>query len=225
MKIQKVFLISFHKAGTRSFHRFMCDHGYSSIHYPHVFEGRRFEEEIAPFRGDPAAVVQHLKPVIDAADAHSDVPWPGLYRELLHEYPRAKFVLGTRDPESWANSVAHHWSLNYLPRRLNNYEYCQYAPYLGSAADRPIDKSDKALLIKALLDHEAEARRSIAPEQLFVFKLGDKDTGPRLAEFLGFNHLHDMKRMGDRKKTQFQRLRRRLMKRLWRVAGVAKKGK
>lgn len=212
---QKVFLLSFHKTGTRSFHEFILSHGYSSIHYPRVFNGRNFEREIGPFKRNPAEVVKHLTPVIEAADAHSDVPWPGLYTELLARYPDAKFVLATRDPSSWEDSVAHHWSLDFLPRRLHNYEYCQYYPYIGERADQPISKFDTKLLVEALLEHQANVQRNVPSGQLFHFNLGDRGVGSRLAEFLGFEGQYEMMRTGNRSKSQLQRLTKRIKKRFF----------
>lgn len=209
----KTFLISFHKLGTRSFNEFMQKHGFSTIHYPRNVNGRDFESEIEPFRDDPAMVVRYLAPVIEEADSHSDVPWPGLFPELMKAYPDARFVLGIRDPEEWADSVAHHWSLDYVGRNLGNYEYCQYRPYLGGRAKEPFTKSDRPILIKALMAHNAEATRLIPADRLFTYNLGEVGVGAHLGDFLGFKTSREMPHTGQQKKTQLQRLKTNLRKR------------
>jgi hypothetical protein len=133
----------------------------------------------------------------------------------MKDYPDAKFVINSRDPEGWANAVAHHWSLDYVSRRLSNFEYCQYRPYLGERARAVFKKADLPLLINALLAHHAEVLRTIPAERLFSFNLGEAGVGPRLAAFLGFQTDAEMPVVGRRKKTQLGRLKKNLRKRFW----------
>jgi len=75
---------------------------------------------------DNREIIRVLSPIINAYDAHSDAPWPGLYRELATAYPKARFILIRRDPESWWESLARDWQIDWVARRLTAFEWVQY---------------------------------------------------------------------------------------------------
>lgn len=50
---------------------------------------------------------EEIKRIINAYDAFADAPWGGtdLYKHLIQNYPKEKYILTERDPESWFNSL------------------------------------------------------------------------------------------------------------------------
>jgi len=91
----KVFGIGLSRTGTKKLHAVLTEAGYRSRHYvPELFDPPDWS-------------------VVDGADALTDFPVPHLYKELDHRYPGAKFVLTTRDLDSWLDSVR--WMFKHGP--------------------------------------------------------------------------------------------------------------
>lgn len=90
----KVFCIGFQKTGTTSLGKALDLLGYKVCGPVGTLD---------PDFGDKALEIA-LK-YTDKFDAFQDHPWPLLYKELDRLYPGSKFILTTRDPESWLDSV------------------------------------------------------------------------------------------------------------------------
>jgi hypothetical protein len=205
----KYFCISFHKTGTRSFHEFLKASGCSSLHLPTVVDGVDYRREVFHVRKNPKAVLERLQPVIESASAHSDVPWPGLYREISVHYPSAKFVLIRRDPTEWFNSLSKHWSLPLVKHTLTPFEAVQYWPYVGDEIDRLFTIRNRNLFIDAFNRHQRAVREELPPERLLIFDLGDPDAGRKIASFASLSSGVSFPRIGARRKkfhsTQYRR--------------------
>ena len=83
----KIFGIGLHRTGTSSLNEALNILGYRSIHTP---------LDIYPDIDTR---------IIDKYDAFTDNPIPLLYKQLDRLYPGAKFILTTRDLDSWIKSV------------------------------------------------------------------------------------------------------------------------
>lgn len=142
-------------------------------------------KKIAPFADDPEMVMTMLAPVIDAYEAHSDVPWPGLFQQILKLYPDSRFVFVKRDPVEWWNSLARHWKLNIVKRYLTTYEYIQYRNYVSLPRRHLVSLADGPLFQSALLKHTELATKTIPPSQLLIVDLGDPAISEKLCRFLG----------------------------------------
>ena len=180
----KIFSLSFHKSGTTSLHNYLRLQGVRSLHYPKKVGGVNYAREIAPVADDPQAVLSHLMPVIEAYDAHCDAPWGGLAPELVAAFPTAHFVLLTRDPEEWWESLAKHWRLDLCGRYLSAFEYIQYHRYMDADRNRVYTRADKDMFISAIQKHAAEIVRIVPADRLLVCDLSDSDKAQRLAKFL-----------------------------------------
>ena len=91
---QKIFCIGFHKTGTTSMHRALNLLGYRvKSHYGQ--QNKRIGREW----------LYHAIPLLNGHDAFEDMPWPLNFKLWDELYPNAKFILTTRDPESWYRSV------------------------------------------------------------------------------------------------------------------------
>jgi hypothetical protein len=97
----KVFGIGWAKTGTTTLGRCLRMLGHRHV-------GQRLDLVPAYATGDHDAILREAA----AADAFEDWPWILLYRELDRAFPGSRFVLTTRDPDSWVRSY-----LNMLRRQ------------------------------------------------------------------------------------------------------------
>ena len=185
--VAKIFGIGFGRTGTRSLARYLQSASYNTIHWPSIVDGVNYETRIAAFIGDGARVVEELMPVLDRYDAFTDVPFPGLYRELADLYPDARFILTTRNLENWWRSVARHWGLAWGPYQLEPYLQIQYRRYLpGKTVAR---LADKALFIEAHEQHIQTAKADLAGRSLLCLDLDDPRLNANIAAFLGVSSI------------------------------------
>lgn len=168
-----IFNLSMHKVATRSIHRFIVSLGYTGIHYPRWLDGEDLQAKLrADADGDE--ILRTIVTSWPACVLFSDVPIPGLYREAAAAFPDSYFVLATRDPELWWNTLRRHWQLEKQPRRLDFYEYIQYAPY-GYPRDRPVTKNDGNLFKEMFVEHERQVTNMFAGSDAFLKVDIDKD--------------------------------------------------
>ena len=121
------------------------------------------------------------------AGYQSAVDWPTacFFRELLTEFPSAKFVLTQRNPETWADSFgATIYKL--LAGRDRAPEEMQ--AWLGMAAEVIATTGfpaglDRDGLIQAFIAHNDAVKKTIPASQLLVFEV--KDGWEPLCAFLG----------------------------------------
>ena len=204
----KTFYVSFHKVGTTSIRKYFLAAGFSTCQGPHYVEGVDYMTKVAAVDQQPARVVDVLGPVIEHFQAHCGVPYPGLYDVLAERYPDARFILMTRDLESWWESIRVHWSLWLLDHALTPFEYVQYRPYLGNDK-RVISLKDKDALIEAHQAHNEAVERHLDSDRLLVCRLDDPHKDQKLATFL---KLPDVVPYPHAKKTGLARHRHRLVK-------------
>ena len=117
----------------------------------------------------------------------SAVDWPTacFFRELLAEYPTAKFVLTTRNPENWADSFGGTiYKLlagkDQAPPEMS--EWLKMASGVITKTGFP-EGLDRDGLIKAFTAHCEAVKDTIPANQLLVYEVKD-GWGP-LCEFLG----------------------------------------
>lgn len=181
--MQKTFCIAFHKSGTSSMHAWFERAGMASLHYPKHVDGLNYAKLIRPVIDDSHQIIRVLAPVIAAYDAHSDAPWPGLYPELASAYPQARFILIRRDPESWWESLALDWQIDWVARRLTAFEWVQYRRTLALSPATLITRRHKDHFIKAYRRHLVEVAQMLPPERLLAFDLTDVAKDEKLAAF------------------------------------------
>lgn len=180
----KVFVVSLHKSGTSSLHDFAVRAGLQSSHSPAVDNGVNYEKRILPYISDHDAILDVLAPVVERYDVHGDIPWSGLYQAVQKAYPDARFVLVERDADQWWESIAAHWSLPTMSRRLRPYEVVQYADLLPDDM-RVVSLGDKALMTAAYRRHCDQVRKTIASDRLLQIDLRDPEAPGQLAAFIG----------------------------------------
>lgn len=178
-----VFVVSYHKCGTRSVHALLEDLGYHGIHWPaYINCGIDYQAILHPMVGDRDLCVRALTPLFRRYSLFSDVPFPGLYRELHARFPRSRFVLIRRDSESWWSSIARQWALADGPHSLDAFEAIQYGLPMGTG----VTANDRETLIGSMLRHNEEVRRHLGDSgRLFVGDLEDVELGAKLTQFVG----------------------------------------
>ena len=106
---------------------------------------------------------------------NSAVDWPtaGFFRELIKEYPTAKFILTERSPENWADSFG---STIYKLLAGRDQAPEQMKDWLQMAND-VISKSgfpaglDRDGLMSGFIAHNKAVREAIPEDQLLVFQV------------------------------------------------------
>ncbi len=138
-----------------------------------------------------------MAPVIEQYDVHGDIPWSGLYRAAQKSYPDARFVLMERDADQWWESIAAHWSLGTMSRRLRPYEVVAYSGLIP-AQMRVISLADKALLTDAYRRHGDRSRKTIAADNLLEIDLANPQASDQLAAFIGADAVSPIRRVNSR---------------------------
>ena len=117
----------------------------------------------------------------------SAVDWPTacFFRELLKEYPSAKFILTERDPEKWADSFA---ATIYTLLAGKDEAPPEMRAWLDMAGD-VIAKTgfppglDRDALVEAFIAHTNAVKETIPASQLLVFEV--RQGWKPLCDFLG----------------------------------------
>ncbi|MGB5257140.1 MAG: sulfotransferase family protein [Woeseiaceae bacterium] len=106
---------------------------------------------------------------------HSAVDWPTacFFRELVKEFPSAKFVLTQRDPERWADSFgATIYTLlagrDQAPQEMHAWLDMANAVIAKTGFPPGIDRDG---LIKAFIAHNDAVKETIPADQLLVFEV------------------------------------------------------
>ncbi len=125
----RVFCLSIQRTGTTSVGRFFRDFGYSWAGWPTDCENAWSE---AWYRGDYERIFS--SPDFRSANAFEDSPWffPEFYKILYHRFPNSRFILLTRNPDAWFQSMLSHSSGNVIGRsEIHCKLYRREADYLA----------------------------------------------------------------------------------------------
>ena len=188
------------RTGTTSVGKFFRDFGYAWAGWP---ADEKNDWSAAWYRGDVEAIFSSAD--FRAANAFEDSPWflPDFYKLLFHRFPRAKFVLFTRDPDAWFDSMLRHSGGNVIGRtRIHCKVYRRELEYLELVRTGLLDEeieneiyrpktmkmSDRAAHYKNIYRlHNLEVQdffRIHRPDALHVGTLEDPDKWKKLAAFL-----------------------------------------
>ena len=198
---KKIFCISMQRSGTTSVGKFFRDFGYRWAGWP---ADEKNEWSRSWFRGDYESIFSSTS--FRLANAFEDSPWwhPGFFKILFHRFPKSKFILITRDPEKWFQSMVKHSGGNIVGssashckiyrRELNYFELLN-----SGEIDEHVDNhnfSEKTLKLVGFAKHYKDVYRlhtievqdffnRHAPESLHVGRLEDPEKWQKLGEFLG----------------------------------------
>lgn len=191
----RVFCLSMQRSGTTSVGDWLEAHGFRRAGWPLSF---RMGWTRAWMNDDYEAIF--TCPAFLQADAFEDDPWwcPGFYRVLAARFPAARFVLLTRDPEVWFQSLCHHsGGLNPGQTDIHSRIYGRTGELAAMLASRP-DVDPTAFNLLSITEHadhyQAVYRRhttdvrsffATMPHRLFTGELESPSTFADLCDFLG----------------------------------------
>lgn len=157
----KVFCIGFHKTGTTTMKVALDALGYR-VTGPDGVSNPNIESDVYDMARD----------LVSRFDAFQDNPWPIIYKFLDTTYPGSKFILTTRDPQSWIESQKKHFGTDETPMRKWIY---------GTGS--PIENED--IYIERYISHNSEVVKYFENrEDLLVMDLAQGDGWDKLCSFL-----------------------------------------
>lgn len=174
----RIFGIGMHKTGTTSLHQALKILGYDSAHWKSAHWAKAIWEEMSTFGRSET---------LERNYALSDLPIPLLYSTLDKTYPNSKFILTTRNEDSWLNSVRNHWS-----HEKNRFR----ADWSTDPFTHRVHKLlygqkgfDEAIFRERFRRHEKEAQEYFYGQgrynDLLVLDLDKGHGWPQLCQFLG----------------------------------------
>lgn len=101
--MSKIFCVGLQRTGTTSLNKALNILGYNSIHGPYQLFNSVDD------------------PLISRFDAFTDNPIPLLYKKLDSKFPNSKFILTTRDIDTWLESVEWLFERGYSAYKRNKY--------------------------------------------------------------------------------------------------------
>jgi hypothetical protein len=118
------------------------------------------------------------------------VDWPGgyFYRELMDAYPDAKVLLSVRDPEAWERSFRETiWTMSHgrslmpllaharaeVDPRFGRYLELVDRMFWGPQGTFAAGHAEPAQLIEQMLEHHERVKRTVPPERLLVWEVGE----------------------------------------------------
>ncbi len=178
-----VFVISFHRTGTRSCCQYAHSIGLKTIHWP-VFSATHiyYQQITRSIIDDKQKVVRALAHLYCKYDFFADVPFGGLYKELDEVFPMAKFIFIQREASSWWTSVSHLWNLDHRQNwKLTTYEAIQY----GLPVGYEVTPNQKEMFIEIYSNHADEVERHfIGKSNILFLDLLSYGKAKKISEFL-----------------------------------------
>ncbi len=163
----KVFCLGFHKTGTTSMELLLQDMGYL-VASPYKNWDPVLAEALA--NGD----LTELKNLTEFFDAFQDAPWFLFYKEFDRLYPGSKFILTTRDRDSWWKSFLNYFQNEHRP--LFRYIY---------GFDNPV--GHKEVFVERFEKHYCEVLKYFKdrPDDLLVVDISAENALTKISAFLG----------------------------------------
>ena len=200
-KKQRIFCLSMQRTGTTSVGKFFRDFGFRWAGWPadqqNDWSGSWYEGDFEKIFSSPA---------FKWANAFEDSPWflPDFYKVLFSRFPNSKFIILTRDPDAWFQSMLNHSQGSVVGRtRIHCKVYRRELEYFdllhSNAIDEEIENhrgSKKTMKLIGHAKHYKDVYRlhntevqdffqRHAPGALHVGRLEDPDKWKKLGKFLG----------------------------------------
>ena len=197
---ERYFCISMQRTGTTSVGKFFRDYGFQWAGWP---QDAKNDWSGYWYEGDYEKIF--ASPDFRAANAFEDSPWflPGFYKILFWRFPKSKFILFTRNADTWFQSMVRHSGGNVLGRsKIHSKVYrreLEYFDLVNSGAMNEIIENDrqseKTMKLFGLAEHYKDIYRlhtlevqeffqRHCPEALHVGTLEDPEKWVKLGNFL-----------------------------------------
>ena len=167
----KIIGVGMGRTGTTSIQRALTTLGYHAYNAEAVIKHQHFADWIKLFNGetdDPDWAT-----LFDGYNA--TIAWPAcfFYRELMTAYPEARFILTTRDPETWADSMLR--NLRVLDG-LGDFRFIPRVRGLMAYLDALVQnvfggKPDRERAIAAFERHNRTVQKEIPAQSLLIYQV------------------------------------------------------
>jgi hypothetical protein len=200
-KAERIFCLSMQRTGTTSVGRFFRDFGFRWAGWPadqqNNWSGSWYEGDFEKIFSSPR---------FRSANAFEDSPWflPDFYKVLFSRFTNSKFILFTRDPDEWFQSMLNHSKGYVIGRtRIHCKVYRRELEYFDLLHSNAIDgeeesqpSSVKTMKIIGHAKHYKDIYRlhnievqdffhRRSPNSLHIGRLEDPDKWKKLGKFLG----------------------------------------
>jgi len=200
-KAARVFCISMQRTGTTSVGQFFRDFGFDWAGWA---ADKKNNWSLSWYDGDFERIFASTD--FRSANAFEDSPWfaPNFFKILFHRFPNARFVLFTRDPDAWFQSMLNHSGGDVIGRARGHCKtYRRELEYFDLIESGQIDEQQENIMgapkkmkitgmdehYKAVYRlHNIEVQdffRRNAPHALHVGRLEDPEKWKKLGTFLG----------------------------------------
>jgi Sulfotransferase domain len=197
----KVFCISMQRSGTTSVGKFFRDFGFKWAGWP---ADEKNDWSGSWYDGDYEAIFSSSD--FTRSNAFEDSPWffPGFYKILFNRFPKARFILFARDPDSWFQSMMKHSAGDIIGRtKVHCKVYRRELEYFELLRSGKIDEQAENEIhskkTMKLADHAQQYKnlyrlhgievqeffRKHSPASLHVGSLEDPNKWQKLGKFLG----------------------------------------
>lgn len=193
--LPRVFCLSLQRSGTTSVGDWLEAHGFRRA-------GWRVSSRLGWTRSWLAGDHESIFACDEFLDsrAFEDDPWwcPGFYRVLAGRFPAAKFILLTRDPADWFESLCHHsggmnpgWTdvhARVYGREAELRTLIATTPGLDPSAWNLLSLTDHAAHYQAVYEqHTRDVRSFFAgmPQRLYLGRLDAPETFDEICRFVG----------------------------------------
>jgi predicted RNA-binding protein with RPS1 domain len=136
----RIFCLSMQRTGTTSVGKFFRDFGFRWAGWPadkqNNWSGSWYEGDFERIFSSPA---------FRSANAFEDSPWflPDFYKVLFFRFPNSKFILLTRDPDAWFQSMLNHSQGNIMGRtRIHCKIYRRELEYFDQLHSTAIEEAE-----------------------------------------------------------------------------------
>jgi hypothetical protein len=170
---------------------FFCGYSYKCHHTQDIAESPNCNSDSLAFRQAYLNKDElDLDKLYEGYDACADFIAVAFYKEMLVKYPDSKVILTERPADSWFKSVKNTIFITgpVLTRADPSHPRYEFGRLIDTLVldgllKHPETFDDEQLFIKKYLDHNAEVKRLVPPERLYVMQLGEGWEG--ICKFLG----------------------------------------
>ncbi len=196
---QKIFCISMQRTGTTSVGGFFKQFDYNTMGWSPCVKNNWHR---LWYNGDYEAIFSSRD--FKRGQVFEDSPWwhPELYKVLFHRFPHSKFILFTRDPDTWFASMVSHSSGNVLGNpgrhcKIYRREWDYYSLLESDSISSQSENSDmKTMQLVGKEQHYKEIYKlhnkevvdffnKFSPDSLFTCRLEDQQKWIKLGQFVG----------------------------------------
>jgi hypothetical protein len=173
--MEKIIVLSLFRTATQSTKHFLEDLGYKTAHGIDSLDYNKMSKE---------ELFSELESIEKDFDAFTDMPYHSMFEHFDNKYPGSKFILITRDLDSWINSVKKLYDF-FKDKKFNTCEEFVYSKYLKNIPSNKSECTDKVLTELYKSHIFAVSEYFSGRTDLLTLDLYDQDKEKKIIDFLG----------------------------------------